>query len=336
MTTVSTPPTFPPIGSPTFNGDAYSWAVFMANTYTGQINAVAGEVNANKVSADADAATATSKAAAAAASAASAASAPGTSATSVTSLTIGTGSKTLTIDTGKSLVVGMSVKVAYTTTPTNWMFGDVTAYNSGSGSLTVNVTLTNGSGTQSAWTVSLSGPTGGTATGTNTGDQTSIVGITGTMAQYNTSVTDGDFAYLSANTFTGAQNFADQQVSRATMLDCSMLVVDKGSVVGGTVAFDYTAGSVQTFTAGAATSWSFTNWPPTGTLGNLLVQVTNGGNYTQTISGVNWIKPDGTIATTLATYLAANSGRTALQTGGMDQLLFWTRDAGTTVYGKLV
>jgi len=32
--------------------------------------------------------------------------------------------------------------------------------------------------------------------GTNTGDQTSIVGITGTKAQFNTSVTNGDFLYV--------------------------------------------------------------------------------------------------------------------------------------------
>jgi len=32
--------------------------------------------------------------------------------------------------------------------------------------------------------------------GTNTGDQTSIVGITGTKAQFNTAVTDGDFLYV--------------------------------------------------------------------------------------------------------------------------------------------
>ncbi len=38
------------------------------------------------------------------------------------------------------------------------MHGDVTAYNSGSGALTVNVTNTNGSGTIAAWTVSLSAP----------------------------------------------------------------------------------------------------------------------------------------------------------------------------------
>lgn len=94
------------------------------------------------------------------AAATTAVSAPGTSATSTTSVTIGTGSKAFTIQTGKSLVVGMSVKVAETATPTNWMFGDITAYNSGTGALTVNVTKTNGSGTIAAWTVSLSGVQG--------------------------------------------------------------------------------------------------------------------------------------------------------------------------------
>lgn len=99
-------------------------------------------------------------AATAAAAAATAVNAPGTSATSTTSLTIGTGAKNLTIQTGKSISVGMSVKIASTAGPTNWMFGDVTAYNSGTGSLDVNVTDINGSGTLSAWTVSLSGVKG--------------------------------------------------------------------------------------------------------------------------------------------------------------------------------
>jgi hypothetical protein len=47
-------------------------------------------------------------------------------------------------------------------------------------------------------TLTLSNDTtlnGGTHSGTNTGDQTSIVGITGTKAQFDTAVTDGDFAY---------------------------------------------------------------------------------------------------------------------------------------------
>lgn len=37
---------------------------------------------------------------------------------------------------------------------------------------------------------------GGTASGTNTGDQTSIVGITGTKAQFDTAVSDGNILYV--------------------------------------------------------------------------------------------------------------------------------------------
>lgn len=91
----------------------------------------------------------------AAASAASAINAPGTSATSTTSLTIGTGSQTLTIQTGKAFSVGQYVIIANTPSPANYMVGQITAHDSGTGSLTVNVASIGGSGTLSAWTVSL-------------------------------------------------------------------------------------------------------------------------------------------------------------------------------------
>lgn len=109
------------------------------------------------INAASSASAASTSAASAAGSAQTAANAPGTSATSTTSLAIGTGSKTLTVQAGKSLVIGMSVKIASTATPTNWMYGDITAYDSGTGALTVNVTKISGSGTVAAWTVSLSG-----------------------------------------------------------------------------------------------------------------------------------------------------------------------------------
>lgn len=41
-----------------------------------------------------------------------------------------------------------------------------------------------------------SGTFSGSSSGTNTGDQTSIVGITGTKAQFNTAATDGDFLFV--------------------------------------------------------------------------------------------------------------------------------------------
>ena len=78
-----------------------------------------------------------------------------TNSTSTTSDTIATGSTTITVQASKSYVVGMTLKIAYTTDATNWMLGEVTAYDSGTGSLTVNVRSKNGSGTYAAWTVSL-------------------------------------------------------------------------------------------------------------------------------------------------------------------------------------
>lgn len=115
---------------------------------------------------------ASNSAAAAAASAASAVSAPGTNATSTTSLAVGTGSKSLTIQTGKAFVVGMSVKIASTASPGNWMAGDITAYNSGTGALTVNSVLTSGSGTVADWTVSLTAPVSGSSGSVTSGANT--------------------------------------------------------------------------------------------------------------------------------------------------------------------
>jgi hypothetical protein len=81
-----------------------------------------------------------------------------TTATSTTSLAIGTGSKSLTVDVSKSYQPGMSIKIARTSSPSNWMHGDVTSYNAGTGALVVNVTTILGSGTYTDWTVTFSAP----------------------------------------------------------------------------------------------------------------------------------------------------------------------------------
>lgn len=86
-----------------------------------------------------------------------------TSATSTTSLAIATGSKSLTVDLAKSYLPGMSVKIARTSSPSNWMHGDVTSYNTGTGALVVNVTTILGSGTYTDWTITLSAPAGAAA-----------------------------------------------------------------------------------------------------------------------------------------------------------------------------
>lgn len=121
---------------------------------------------------------AANSASAASASALSAANAAaGWSGTSSTSVAIGTGSKSFTASTGKLWVVGVVLQIASASAPTNYMHGIVTAYNSGTGALTVNVLDIGGSGTLADWNVTLAGTQGpqgpaGTVTDGDKGDIT--------------------------------------------------------------------------------------------------------------------------------------------------------------------
>lgn len=139
-------PTAPDPSDPaTFDDRAAAWAAAL-DPWTDQANAL--EENVEDLEASA------------AASAASAIAAPGTSATSTTSMAIGTGTKTPTIQTGKSWVKGQYVLLAHTSAVANWMHGQITDYDSGTGLLSVNVTMIGptAAGTYNAWTVSLSAP----------------------------------------------------------------------------------------------------------------------------------------------------------------------------------
>jgi hypothetical protein len=78
-----------------------------------------------------------------------------TNSTSTTSLTIGTGAKSLTVDASKSYLPGQTVKIARTSDGTKWMLGDVTSYNSTTGALAVTVSKIQGSGTFTDWTITL-------------------------------------------------------------------------------------------------------------------------------------------------------------------------------------
>jgi hypothetical protein len=55
--------------------------------------------------------------------------------TSATSVAIGTGDKAFTIGTALQFAAGLTVMVSYATTPSNWMWGIVKSYDSGTGDL---------------------------------------------------------------------------------------------------------------------------------------------------------------------------------------------------------
>ena len=74
-------------------------------------------------------------------------------ATSVTTNTIGPGSKTFTTQTNLPYQIGDGIKCAHDST--RFMFGTVTSYDYKTGTLIVNITATEGSGSHNAWSFTL-------------------------------------------------------------------------------------------------------------------------------------------------------------------------------------
>jgi hypothetical protein len=98
---------------------------------------------------------AVTSAATAVGAAAAAVNAPGTICNSVTPRLIGTGAKAFVIETGKSVAIGAQMIAASKADPAKRMVGSVTAYNTLTGDLSLNVTETAGAGTPADWTFSL-------------------------------------------------------------------------------------------------------------------------------------------------------------------------------------
>jgi Collagen triple helix repeat (20 copies) len=84
----------------------------------------------------------------------------GYAASSTSSASIGTGSVTLTVQPGLAYVTGVRARFAAYSAQTNWMEGQVTAYDAVAGTLTINAVLTNGTGTFTNWTVGIAGEKG--------------------------------------------------------------------------------------------------------------------------------------------------------------------------------
>lgn len=111
---------------------------------------------------------------------------------STTSLAVGSGDKTFTMEPDLAFGIGQFVNISDNAAPaTNQMRGRITAYNRTTGVTTVRVTETDGSGTIAAWTITLGTPTLGR------GDYISRT--------TNTSIDDSNYGdYIQ---ITGAGNF---------------------------------------------------------------------------------------------------------------------------------
>lgn len=122
---------------------------------------------------------------------------------------------------------------------------------------------------------------------------------------------------LAGATLSGELVAADQLVTRANLKDYSV----EGSAIGNTGAsrtFDLTVANFFSATLNQASTFTFSNPPGSGDFGCFVLELTNGGAFAITWPGaVDW--PGGTAPT--------------LTAAGVDQLVFTTRDAGTTWFG---
>lgn len=178
--------------------------------------------------------------------------------------------------------------------------------------------------------------TGAFTTLTATGAITSSSTLAGTnLSGTNTgdNAVNSNYAsdYRAANFVAGTNYVAptgsDAIITRHMLRDCAFTYFDSST----TNALDYTNGSMQRWAPNTgAQTLSITNWPPTGNLGELLIQGVNLGAATITWPTINWVTSTGAFVTTFA------SNGVTLQTSGMDFILLWTRDAGTTIYGKVI
>jgi hypothetical protein len=149
--------------------------------------------------------------------------------------------------------------------------------------------------------------TGGNLSGTNTGDQTSIVGITGTKAQFDTAVTDGNFMYVGDAPTSHTHTFASL-TSKPTTLS--------GYGISDTKANFNTALSDGTF--------MFTGDAPTAHTHTVsqITDLTNGVEAL-TVSEVNQLENIGTTTITAADWIAV-SNLSGTNTG--DQTITLTGD----------
>jgi hypothetical protein len=94
---------------------------------------------------------------------------------------------------------------------------------------------------------------------------------------------------------------------------------DHGTVSSGTVNIDRTDNTItHKITAGGNFTITLSNFPASGSYGEVALQLVNGGAYTITFPTVTWI----------------NDAEPNLQSSGTDFIVFFSTDGGTTVFAR--
>jgi hypothetical protein len=124
-------------------------------------------------------------------------------------------------------------------------------------------------------------------------------------------------ANVTGTSTVGVVQMADNNLIRPKLLDYAI----KGSALGNTgtaATINFESANFFSATSTAATTWAFSNPVASGDFGGFVLELNNGGAYTQTWpAAVDW--PAGTAPT--------------LTASGKDLLVFVTRDGGTIYHG---
>jgi hypothetical protein len=186
-----------------------------ANAQATTVNSATTAASGSATAASGYASSASASAATATTAASTAINGPGTTATSTSDVLVGTGSKSFTLaQTGKAFTVGQWVYLADAASPsTRWVHGTITAFNSGTGALTVNVVRTAGASNCANWLVMPASPEYSVLTFDGSGNLSvqGDLGVTGTVRPYlsnsgrvfeskNTSVSNATQFYVDHST----------------------------------------------------------------------------------------------------------------------------------------
>ena len=137
-----------------------------------------------------------------------------------------------------------------------------------------------------------------------------------TFSGANTNIS-GTLLVSGISKFVANTDMDDNEVSQAELKDYSITLTASGNT-GATQTLDLTNGNAFSATVNAACTFTFSNPPITGKLGEFVLVLTNGGS-----SAITWPASVDWPSATAPTLTAA----------GVDVLTFLTQDAGTTWLG---